>query len=142
MAEQYAEVTGTARVLARELMPGALTLILNKKSGVATGVAQGFQTFGIRIPDNTFCLELVRKFGKPYTTTSANVSGMETCSIVAGILAQLGDNARHIDLIINAGELPQREPSTVVNLSGAEPVILREGAIPSPEVWNVIRSEE
>ena len=150
MAEQYAEVTPTARALARAYMPGALTLILKKKDGIATGVARGFETFGIRIPDNAFCLALAKKFGKPYTTTSANVSGQKSERDVDTILQQLGDNhyasvlqktAIGIDLVIDAGELPERQPSTVVNLSGEEPVILREGAIPNSEIWNVIRPE-
>ena len=69
------------------------------------------------------------------------VSGMESGSTVEGILAQLGENARHIDLILDTGELPTRAPSTVVDLSGETPVILREGAIPNSEIWNVIRPE-
>ena len=78
VAEQYAEVTATARTLAQEFMPGALTLVLKKKSGVAMGVARGFETFGIRIPNNSFCLALAKKFGKPYTTTNANINEQKT----------------------------------------------------------------
>ena len=132
MAAEYADVNDVARKLARDFLPGPLTLVLKKKSGINTGIAKRIDTIGIRIPDNDFCLALARKFGKPYTTTSANASGMEPLSTVDGILTQLGDNARYIDLIIDAGELSKREPSTVVDLSGGTPLILREGAIRLP----------
>ena len=100
--------------------------------------------------DTYFHIKNAKKFGKPYTTTSANVSGQKSERDVDTILQRLSDNhyasvlqktAIGIDLVIDAGELPERQPSTVVNLSGEEPVILREGAIPNSEIWNVIRSE-
>ena len=141
MAEEYAEVTNDARLLFQRLLPGGLTVILKKREGVAGGVARGIETIGIRIPKNDFCAQLARAFGKPFTATSANVSGLAPKRSLSDILEQLGESAEMIDLIIDAGELPPSAPSTVVDLSGEEPVILREGAISAADVWNAIRAE-
>lgn len=141
MAERYAYFSEDALLLAREFWPGALTLVLGKKSAVERGIVRGRDAIGIRIPDNKFCLALARAFGKPYTTTSANQAGEESRRNVGEIIEQLGDRAANIDLIIDAGELRESKSSTVVDLSGKEPVILREGAIPAADIWEVIRTE-
>jgi len=153
MAEKYAEVTADARLLFERLLPGGLTIILKKKAGVEGGIARGIATIGIRIPKNEFCLQLARAFGKPFTATSANLAGREHERNVDSILEQLSHSSisrpteqsfgrvqkTRIDLIIDAGELPASPPSTVVDLSGEEPMILREGVIPSADIWNAIR---
>jgi|SRR3989344_158457 len=141
MAEEYAEVTDDARLLFERLLPGGLTVILRKRKNVRGGIARGIETIGIRIPHNDFCIQLAGAFGEPFTATSANLAGHEHQRSVEAILKQLGPNAEIIDLIIDAGELPPSAPSTVVDLSGEEPVILREGAIPSADIWNAIREE-
>src|SRR3989344_6802859 len=131
MAEMYAEVTADARLLFERLLPGALTVILKKRRGVEGGIARDIESIGIRIPSNEFCLQLARAFGRPYTATSANLAGHEHQRSVEAITNQLGSNADILDLIIDAGELPPSQPSTVVDLSSEEPVILREGVIPA-----------
>ena len=134
MAERYAEVDDRARTLAEKFLPGPLTLILEKKPSVATGIGRGMDTIGIRIPDDAFCRALARVFDAPITTTSANKSGLSTARRVDKILEQLGERAQKIDLIIDAGELSESKPSTIVDLTGPKPLILREGAISSSEI--------
>lgn len=129
MAGEYAEINDVARKLAEAFWPGPLTLVLKKKPGLDTGIARGLDTFGVRIPQSDFCLDLARTFGKPYTTTSANVAGESTGLSVESITDQLGGSATHINLVIDAGTLPLRSPSTVVNVVSGIPVVLREGAI-------------
>src|SRR3989338_1303872 len=151
MIEKYAEVPDMARMLAKEFLPGPLTLILKKKAGIKTGIAKGISKIGFRIPRNKFCLALAKKYGKPFTTTSANTSGHKTERTVQAILEQLGirrhfnilENVRMspIELVTDAGGVPERQPSTVVDLSGKEPVILREGAIPAADIWNLLGTE-
>jgi L-threonylcarbamoyladenylate synthase len=138
MIERYAHLDGAARILAERFLPGPLSLILKKREGIETGIAKGIDTFGVRIPDNAFCRELVDKFGGPITTTSANRSGMHPMRSVEAIIEQLGENASHVAVAIDAGELPARAPSTVVDCSGERPVILREGAISSSEIWDAL----
>ncbi len=134
MVERYAEITDDARRLAAKLPQGQVTFILKKKAGMDSGIMKDIATFGFRIPDNEFCIEMIRAFGKPITATSANKSGDKSERSVDKILAQLGAAAEGIELVIDAGELPERAASTVVDLSGAHPLIVREGAIPAHRI--------
>lgn len=139
MAEQYAELDTRARLLAERFLPGPLTLILKKKDGATGGIARDMATIGIRIPASDFCLSLARAFG-PFTTTSANVSGMPSGQTVDDILTQLGTRADNVAFVADAGVLPAAAPSTVVDLSGEEVQILREGAISAADVQAVLQS--
>ena len=141
MAEQYAEITGLARKLTDAFWPGPLTLVLKRHKEVRAGIAKKIPTIGIRVPNDKFCLALCSKFGGLFTATSANKSGLPPPRSIGKILEQLGPKASLIDLIIDAGQLPPRAPSTVVDVSGARPIIVREGAIPSADIWNELRSE-
>ena len=141
MVERYAVISKEARMLAKKLWPGPLTLILEKRAGINTGIARNIDTFGARAADNSFCLALAREFGKPYTGTSANKSGEKPERSVDNILAQLGKTASDIDIIIDAGELPECLPSTVVDMRSGRPIILREGAVPTADVWNALQAE-
>ena len=134
MAEQFGELDERARTLADTFLPGPLTIVVRKKTDVTTGIGAGITTLGIRIPENDFCLALARRFGKPYTTTSANVSSAPQQRRLEEILAQLGENARLIDLVIDAGELPVRLPSTIVDVSSQKIEILREGMISTSRI--------
>lgn len=134
MVREYAEVNDIAEKLAERFLPGALTLILKKKPQFNTGFVRGINTIGIRIPDNEFCLELARTFGKPYTATSANIAGQIPQLSVEKVLEQLGPNARGVDLAIDDGVLPMRQPTTVARVANGEVFILREGAIPKEEI--------
>ena len=134
MAEDYAEINDAARRLSEKFLPGALTLVLKKKAGLNTGVVKGIDTIGVRIPDNEFCLELAKTFGKPFTATSANISGKVPETSLEQICKQLGTSANLVDVAIDASVFPMRPPTTVVNVVSGAPVILREGAISSQEI--------
>jgi L-threonylcarbamoyladenylate synthase len=138
MVEEYAEVNDTARKLAEKFLPGALTLVLKKKSNVTGGIGRNMQTIGVRIPDNSFCIELARSLGKPFTATSANLADAAVGFSVEEILIQLGPAGKKIDLVIDAGMLPMRPPSTVVSLVSGAVDFLRIGAIPRSEIENVL----
>lgn len=137
MIEEYAEVNYAARKLAEKFLPGPLTLILKKKPSVDAGISRGIDTIGVRIPDNQFCIDLAKTFGKPYTATSANLAGEPTFPSVKEILEQLGKAAKGIELIIDAGPLPLSQPTTVVNVVSGSPSILREGVIASREILSI-----
>ena len=142
--EPFAEIDKNARVLEAKLPKGKVTLILKKKD-IDSGITKGRTNFGFRIPDNALCIEMARAFGGPITATSANAAGQPPQMSVDAILSQLGEGAHAIDLVIDAGEFPKSEPSTVIDLSGilAEdegPVILRVGAVPAEDVWNALRA--
>lgn len=139
MAAKYTEVSGVARLLDDRLPKGQVTFITQKKEGLDEGISRQIETFGFRIPQHVFCVEMVCAFGGPITATSANASGAAPERSVPAILAQLGSGAAHIDLIIDGGELPAREPSTVINLTHHQPLILREGAVSAADVWSALQ---
>lgn len=124
----YAKTTPLAERLIEHFLPGALTITLEPTYPFSSSIVQD-NGVAFRIPDHHFCLELARVFGKPYTATSANVSGHDTLTTTQEIVTQFGDRASLIDLIVDAGTLPIHTPSTVVDARGTEPIVLRQGAI-------------
>lgn len=137
MAGEYCEVHDAVQKLAKRFFPGPLTIILKKRARVSGGIAS-IDTIGIRIPDHPFCRALSEAFERPFTTTSANTSGAASQRRTSDILEQLGERAHGIDLLIDAGELPERLPSTVVDLSGPDAKVLREGPIPAEEIHRIL----
>lgn len=118
--ERVAVVNATAKKLAEQFLPGALTLVLR---------ARGGGTVGVRIPDDPFALALARIFGKPYTATSANRAGEQTPQTISDILAHFGSAAEHLSLVVDGGVRESAKPSTVVSCVSDVPEILREGVI-------------
>ncbi len=131
MARQYGEVPEIVDALVRKLPPGKITFIVKKRAEYDSGILRG-TTFGFRIPDNAFCIEMIRALGGPITATSANRAGEMPATDVDGILAQL--QSEHIDVAIDNGELPVNAPSTVLDLSTETPRILREAAVTALQI--------
>lgn len=128
MAARYADLSKeTNRTLIEKHMFQPVSWICPKQPGVGSGILRGIETFGFRIPNNQFCLELTKAFENPVTATSANKSGEPPKNSIEDILEQLGDGAQYIDLVIDVGPLPPSLPSTVVDLSQDPPRILRQG---------------
>lgn len=132
-------VSPEAEKLAAHFFPGPLTLILPKHPHLTQGIATNIATIGVRIPHHPFCHALSHMFGKPITATSANQSGLPSFYTTEEILAQLGEKAQYIDLVIDAGTLPPSPPSTIVDVSSYTPRILREGAIPKEAIYAVVQ---
>lgn len=122
--------------LADAFWPGGLTVIVPRRPEVPLPAALtgGAPTIGLRVPDHDAPRALARGVG-PLPTTSANVSGLAEARDAAGILDQLGDG---VDLILDGGPAHGGPASTVVDCTGARPVILREGAIPTSRVARVL----
>ncbi|MBI4226078.1 threonylcarbamoyl-AMP synthase [Candidatus Roizmanbacteria bacterium] len=114
----------------KELLPGPFTVILPSKHKVSPLLESEKGTLGVRIPDYQFIKQLVKKFGKPVTATSANLSGRPAHYSVHSLLNELPKKKKRlIDLIIDAGVLSRNKPSTVVDLTDAKIKILRRGDI-------------
>jgi L-threonylcarbamoyladenylate synthase len=117
--EGLVHVDSRAEAMMRRWWPGPLTLILH---------AMGGGTLGVRIPKHDVALELLRHAG-PMMTTSANLHGREPAmnpdeaQLLSGVLA-----------VVDGGVAPGGTASTVLDLTGPEPHVLREGAIPTPEL--------
>jgi L-threonylcarbamoyladenylate synthase len=115
-----------ARALARRYWPGPLTLVLPAAPEMPTEVTAGGGSVGVRVPDHEMARTLIRAFGGPVTGTSANRSGGPPHKDAAGVRAALGGQVE----TILAGECGGHDaPSTVVDFSRSQPVLLREGAI-------------
>lgn len=134
MAEEYVELTEQAKKFYERFLPGPYTIVSKGKGKVATSVESEFGTLGVRIPDYPLVLEMVKVLGRPLTATSANASGEKRPYTVADVLGRLSEKQKSlIDLIIDAGELPRNEPSTVVDTTLATPLVIRGDTIQSAE---------
>ena len=121
--------------MAKRFWPGALTLVLSKRNSLCESLSPG-PTIALRVPDHPICLALIDGLGSPLVGTSANISGRPPALTAGEVREQLGGE---IDLIIDGGRSPGGKESTVVDVTGDKPVILREGAIPSAEIEKAYR---
>ena len=112
--------------LADRFWPGGLTLILEARD-LPPEITVGGSTVGVRMPDHPLTLELLREFGGPIATTSANKSGEEPATSAGEVGAQLGNR---VDLIVDGGTTFTKVASTVLDLSVSPAKILRHGGIP------------
>ena len=112
------------RSLAAHFWPGPLTIIVPKKPTLPEAVS-ATATVGVRVPDHPVARELLRAAG-PMAVTSANISGQASPSTAQEVFDQL--NGR-IELIIDGGQTPGGIPSTLVDCSGEEIQVLRDGPI-------------
>ena len=113
-----------ARHLASRFWPGPMTLVLLKRKNLPAAIS-ATSTVGVRVPNQGFARSLLRSAG-PMAVTSANLSGRESPCMAEEVLHQL--NGR-IPLILDGGETQGGIPSTVVDVTGLEPIIIREGPI-------------
>ncbi len=104
-----------------EWLPGPFTFILNKKPVVPDYITPKTYTVGVRIPDSKISRMLSCNF--PITTTSANLSNLETLNNPKDILNQLNED---VDLVIDVGTLEKKKPSTIVDLTKINPVVIRD----------------
>lgn len=114
-----------AQPLIDRYWPGPLTLVLPARSHLPPALTAAGGTVGVRLPDHPFLRALARRVG-PLASSSANRSGQPPCATAAAALAQLDGR---IPLLIDAGPAPLAQSSTVLDLSGPQPTLLREGPI-------------
>ena len=115
--EGWVHIDSRAEAFMRSWWPGPLTLILH---------AIGGGTLGVRIPKHSVALELLRAAG-PLMTTSANLHGQDPA-----MTAEEASVLSGVDGVVDGGPAPGGVASTVLDLTGPEPHVLREGAIPTP----------
>lgn len=114
-------------------LPGSLTMVLKKKPSVPDLLTSGSDTIAVRIPKNSIALELLAKSG-PLTITSANRHQKQTQGVIKEILLQLG---QPIPICLDDGK-KNSTPSTIVDLTGKIPQIIRKGSITEKEILDVI----
>lgn len=123
-----------AQILAEQFWPGPITLIIPRHPNLPQ-VLSPTPTIGVRIPDHDFALQLLALTG-PLGVTSANISGQENTTTAQEVLGQLEGR---IHLVIDGGKSPGKVPSTVVDCTGDEPVILRTGPVSLEDIRQAIR---
>ncbi len=120
----YAHVSNQAYKIMRRCLPGPYTFILPATNETPKRLFQKRRTIGIRVPDSKLCYTLVNQLGTPIISTSVPAGPDEILNDPYEIERRIGDQ---IDLIFNGGILVSK-PSTVVDLTGPEPEIIRQGA--------------
>ena len=125
-------VTESAEKLIEKFWPGPLTLLLPAKANISDLLTAKTGKIAVRIPGESFALDLVRSLGFPITATSANISGMPPAVNIDDVIRYFGDAT---DLIIDCGKTPGGKPSTIVDASEMQVRILRSGAISAEEIF-------
>lgn len=137
-AEEWTRVAADASPAAQALMaafwPGALTIVLPRRAGVPDAVGPQTTTVGLRVPAHDALRRVLARTG-PLATSSANRSGLPPALDAAMLGEQLGAGPA---LLLDGGRLSTSTPSTVVDLSGPEPAILRQGAISAMAIAGVV----
>jgi L-threonylcarbamoyladenylate synthase len=123
-----------AWLLADKFLPGALTIVLYKSNSVSDIITAGGKTVAVRVPAHPVPVALAQGLGAPIVGTSANLSGRPSALTAGEVYSQFGDK---IDLVIDGGRCPGGRESTIIDVTGETPVVLREGAISREELKQV-----
>jgi L-threonylcarbamoyladenylate synthase len=130
-------VPKVARDLVEAFWPGGLSLVLTHAPSLAWDLGATKGTVTLRMPLHPVALELLRDVG-PMAVSSANVAGQAVATTVAGVEEQLGDA---VGVYLDGGEMPGEPTSTVVDLTGDTPRVLRAGAVSVEALSSVIGQE-
>ena len=125
-AERCAYCNENAYLLMDRFWPGALTLVLPKKPCIAPAVSCGLDTVAVRMPSNKIAAELIKRAGVPIAAPSANVSGKPSPTKASHVYNDM--NGR-IPLILDGGQCTLGIESTVLDLTGEVPTVLRPGMV-------------
>lgn len=123
-----------ARELIRAFWPGALSLVVTQAPSLQWDLGDARGTVMLRMPLHRVAIELLREVG-PMAVSSANVSGSPPAVDADQARVQLGDL---VDVYLDAGAVQQRAASTIVDLTGAAPRILRPGPVSTERIAEVL----
>lgn len=127
------DIGDTAVIWAKKFWPGPLTLIVPRLLSLPDTLSST-TTIGVRVPDHPVALALLNLVG-PLAVTSANLSGQENTNTAQEVVEQLNNR---VHLILDGGRTPGGVPSTVVDCTVAEPVVLREGPVTFEDLKRVL----
>ena len=122
---RFAVVSAAATELMARFWPGPLTLVVPARDPGT------MPTIAVRAPDHAVALSLLRALGEPIASSSANLAGQPPPVDADQVIAGLADD---LELVLDAGPSRIGQPSTILDLSGATPRVLRQGAIPASEL--------
>lgn len=136
LSEWATDIPDSAYLLAETFWPGPLTLILKKAPGVSDLVTGNQATIGIRIPNHPIALELLHRFEGGVAAPSANLFGRISPTTANAVQEELGSA---VNLILEGGQSEIGVESTILDLSGDNPVILRPGMITAPQIAAILK---
>ena len=136
-AERFAVFNGAARRLAARFWPGPLTFVLPRREGCGLSLlaSAGLDTVAIRAPDHLVAQALLRETGRPIAAPSANRSGRVSPTAAAHVAEEVEAS---VALILDDGSTPVGIESTVLDLSGETPALLRPGAVTLEELTELL----
>lgn len=135
LSEWASDVPPMALQLAKAYWPGPLTIILKKAPHVLNSVTANQATVGLRVPNHPVALALLKAFGDGIAAPSANRYGHLSPTTAQAVQEELGDA---VDLILEGGQCEIGMESTIVDLSGQQPIILRSGALSTKQIEEVL----
>ncbi len=127
-------VPESARELIRAFWPGALSLVVQQAPSLQWDLGDAHGSVMLRMPLHPVAIELLREVG-PMAVSSANISGRPAAVTAADALDQLGDL---VEVYLEAGPSAQGSASTIVDLTGAQPRVLREGPVTAAAIADVL----
>lgn len=123
---EYVKLSNSHYRLMKRYLPGPYTFILNATNLVPKKIMPKRKTVGVRMPDSAVILELVKMLGCPVANTSVHLEDEEH-AIDPHHIRECARLQNEVDIMLDAGMLETPEPSTVIDLTGGEPVLVREG---------------
>lgn len=137
--ELVEEIPEISRLCMERFWPGPLTILFKKSSKVPELITAGLDTVGIRMPEHSIALELIKTSKTPIAAPSANISGRPSPTSAKHVIQDLKGK---VDMIIDGGTTGIGLESTVLDLSGHTPLILRPGGITVEDLRKIIPNIE
>lgn len=134
----WAELSETARLLAETFWPGPLTMVLPRKAGVSDLITGGQDTVAVRMPDHPLALVLLKMFGRALVAPSANRFGRVSPTTAEHVMSEFTPEEVRV---LDGGPCLVGVESTIVDLSGPIPVVLRPGGITTTEIFEALGLE-
>jgi len=133
--EQVAKISLPAEKLFKKFCPGPLTIILPRKKNLPDFVTNGLPSVGIRFPDNDIALEFIKISDRLIAAPSANISDQPPPKSAEEVFKNLQGKVK---IILDGGECRFGISSTIIDLSGEVPKILRQGAISEKNIFETL----
>lgn len=133
-AEPYLDIGSKERKTLAFFLPGELTFLLKAKKNLPSFVTLGTNVLGLRVPANEEVTSMLSMVGKPCLVTSANISGEPTAKTFEELDSSFLDKT-----FVIRGECVSHLASTIVDLTGNEPLLIRQGKVPFSDIvsyWN------
>ena len=126
-----------AERLMNQLWPGQVTFVLHAQPDLPAGICSADGKIGVRLVAHPIAAALIAAAGTPLTGTSANLSGQSGCAVIDQIPEAV---LAGVDMVLDAGTLAGGPGSTVVDITGEKPLILRQGALAADAITTALNS--